>query len=96
MRRKYFLLLTSEKLSIKKLNFLVFLRNLAQKIKIFVQKNARMDIFFRNFLNFETLFANYFETLFANCGMNVFVRCEHCRENSHYHGRQKFRWQEKF
>jgi hypothetical protein len=40
MRRKYFLLLASEKLSIKKLNFLVFLRNLAQKIKIFVQKNA--------------------------------------------------------
>lgn len=49
MRRKYFLLLTSEKLSIKKLNFLVFLRNLAQKIKIFVQKNARMDIFFWKF-----------------------------------------------
>mgnify|MGYP001671431189 CR=1 FL=1 len=50
MRRKYFLLLASEKLSIKKLNFLVFLRNLAQKIKIFVQKkNARMDIFFEIF-----------------------------------------------
>ena len=88
MRRKYFLLLASEKLSIKKLNFLVFLRNFAQKIKIFVQKNAQMDIFFGNFLNFETLF--------ANCGMNVFVRREHCRKNSHYHGRQKFHWQEKF
>lgn len=49
MRRKYFLLLASEKLSIKKLNFLVFLRNLAQKIKIFVQKNARMDIFLEIF-----------------------------------------------
>ena len=50
MRRKYFLLLASEKLSIKKLNFLVFLRNLAQKIKIFVQKkNARMDIFLENY-----------------------------------------------
>jgi len=88
MRRKYFLLLASEKLSIKKLNFLVFLRNLAQKIKIFVQKKCPNGHFFGNFLNFETLF--------ANCGMNVFVRREHCRENSHYHGRQKFHWQEKF
>ena len=69
MRRKYFLLLASEKLSIKKLNFLVFLRNLAQKIKIFVQKNARMDIFFGNFLNFETLF--------TNSGVNIFVRRKH-------------------
>lgn len=59
MRRKYFLLLASEKLSIKKLNFLVFLRNLAQKIKIFVQKNARMGILFLK--------------LFANSRVNIFV-----------------------
>ena len=64
MRRKYFLLLASEKLSVKKLNFLVFLRNLAQKIKIFVQKNARMDILF-------------FRKLFTNSGVNIFVRCKH-------------------
>lgn len=64
MRRKYFLLLASEKLSIKKLNFLVFLRNLAQKIKIFVQKKKCPN-------------GHFFGKLFTNSGVNIFVRRKH-------------------
>ncbi len=49
MRRKYFLLLASEKLSIKKLNFLVFFEKFGAKNQNFCSKKCPNGHFFWKF-----------------------------------------------